>query len=32
MGSTLMLDFILVAIGCGLFLVGVAYAYACDKL
>jgi hypothetical protein len=30
--SILMLDVILVVIGCGLFAVGIAYAYACDKL
>ena len=27
-----MLDVILIAIGCGLFFIGIAYAYACDRL
>ncbi len=27
-----MLDIILIAVGTGLFLVGIAYAYACDRL
>jgi hypothetical protein len=30
--STPMLDVILIAVGCGLFLLGIAYAYACDRL
>jgi hypothetical protein len=27
-----MLDIIMIAIGCGTFVLGIAYAYACDKL
>jgi hypothetical protein len=27
-----MLDVILIAVGCGTFVLGIAYAYACDKL
>lgn len=27
-----MLDVILIAVGCGLFLLAIAYAYACDRL
>jgi hypothetical protein len=27
-----MLDIILIAIGCGTFVLAIAYAYACDKL
>ncbi|MFO1163485.1 MAG: hypothetical protein U1E60_31940 [Reyranellaceae bacterium] len=27
-----MLDIILVAVGCGLFALAIAYAYACDRL
>jgi len=27
-----MLDVILIAVGCGTFVVAIAYAYACDKL
>jgi len=27
-----MLDVILIAVGCGLFLLGIAYAYACNRL
>jgi len=27
-----MLDVILIAVGCGLLLLGIAYAYACDRL
>lgn len=30
--SASMLDVILIAIGCGLFFLAVAYAYACDRL
>ena len=30
--NTSMLDVILIAFGCGLFFVAVAYAYACDRL
>lgn len=30
--SVPMLDFILIAVGCGLFVVGIAYVYACDRL
>jgi hypothetical protein len=28
----LMLDVIFIAVGCGCFVVGIAYAYACDRL
>jgi hypothetical protein len=27
-----MLDVILIAVGCGTFVLGIAYAYACDRL
>jgi len=27
-----MLDIIMIAIGCGTFVLAIAYAYACDKL
>jgi len=27
-----MLDVILIAVGCGLFLLGIAYTYACNRL
>jgi len=27
-----MLDVILIVVGCGLFLLGIAYAHACDRL
>jgi len=27
-----MLDVILIAVGCGLFFLGIAYAHACDRL
>jgi len=27
-----MLDIILIAVGCGTFVVAIAYAYACDRL
>jgi hypothetical protein len=30
--NTSMLDVILIAVGCGLFFVAAAYAYACDRL
>ena len=30
--NTSMLDVILIAVGCGLFFVAIAYAYACDRL
>jgi hypothetical protein len=30
--SIRMLDIILIAVGCGCFAVGIAYAYACDRL
>lgn len=30
--NTSMLDVIFIAVGCGLFFVAVAYAYACDRL
>jgi hypothetical protein len=31
-GEHAMLDVILIAVGCGCFAVGIAYAYACDRL
>jgi hypothetical protein len=31
-GERAMLDVILIAVGCGCFAVGIAYAYACDRL
>jgi hypothetical protein len=30
--STPMLDIILIVVGCGLFFIGIAYVYACDRL
>ncbi len=30
--DTPMLDVILIAVGCGLFFLAIAYAYACDRL
>jgi hypothetical protein len=30
--NTSMLDVILIAVGCGLFFVAIAYTYACDRL
>jgi hypothetical protein len=31
-GSNLMLDIVLIAAGCGCFVVAIAYVYACDRL
>ena len=31
-GEHAMLDVILIVVGCGCFAVGIAYAYACDRL
>jgi hypothetical protein len=31
-GSNDMLDVILIAVGCGCFVVAIAYTYACDRL